>query len=120
MVMSKVKKKKYPTGEEVVRDALRRSDRRCRTVPPVVEELFGDCANVVRLAALCRELQRRAKKNGKDDFPLAGSLAAMVLGVRHELAVSGLKALLSVGVIELTEQGSWGVANRYRYVDDPR
>lgn len=100
----------YPKGEEPMAVILARAD--ASELPAVAEE-FG--ADVGRLAALCRELQRAA---GDGPFYLGCRKAGQLLGVNHATANRWLFLLIAEGVLAEVEKGTQTRrrASRYRYL----
>ena len=105
-------KVKHPAGQGPVEEAFRRAA--ARKPPRKAVELYGEKARIVKLAALCRELQRAA---GDADFYLDCRTAGRLLGVSHVSAADWLAVLVADGVLELREQGSRQRrrASSYRY-----
>lgn len=100
----------YPKGEEPMAVILAKAD--ASELPAVAEE-FG--ADVGRLAALCRELQRAS---GEGPFYLGCRTAGRLLGVNHATANRWLFLLIAEGVLREVEKGNQAKrrASRYRYL----
>ena len=82
---------------------------------PPPTELDGFDERIIRLANLCRELQRR---QGNHAFVLRCRTAARLIGVDHLTAWRWLKGLEALGLLELVQHGTGRKANEYRYLGD--
>jgi hypothetical protein len=102
-----------PAGRGPVDEAFRRA--KAAKSPPKAARLYAGEPKVVLLAALCRELQRRA---GADHFYLDCRTAGKLLDVPHKQAWRWLNMLCADEVLEAGEKGSRArhLANQYRYV----
>jgi hypothetical protein len=86
-----------------------------RSAPPPVEAAEYENETMSRLAALCRELQRR---RGADDFFLATRSAAVACGTSAMTISRYLAAFIADGLIVKTMDGNWlkREANCYRWL----
>jgi len=101
----------WPLREDRVMTALK--DAEAKPMPEAAGEY--DCPTMMRLIALCRELQQAA---GDQPFYLSCAKAEEVLDIDRMKAWRRLKLLVADGVLELVEKGTKVRASRYRYHGD--
>jgi hypothetical protein len=107
-------KVRHPEGADVLGEALAAATA---APPPAWTEGYAPAQRL--LAALCRELQRRA---GDADFFLGVETAGKCVSVDKATAWRWLKAFQADGMLRVITKGSQrsGKATRYRYLADDR
>jgi hypothetical protein len=118
LFLAKWKKVRVPAGNNPVDEAF---ERALASPPPAkAVELYGQ-GPIVKLAALCRELQRTA---GEEEFYIDCRKAGKKIGVHHTTAWHYLNTLCADDILKAGAKGSQatakapGKASRFRYVGD--
>jgi hypothetical protein len=107
-------KVRHAAGEGPVDAAFARAME--RKPPKLAAKLYGEDDPIVKLAALCRELQRGVSDG--EFFRLDCRTAGRLLDVSHKTAWAWLNALAGDGILAIGERGSKAThkANEYTYV----